>query len=589
MAAGFLEGFSSGLSNVMSQGGGGGQGGGMSEYQAARLGQQQQQLETSQATAQSTQALNAAKLQGVELDNEAAQKKADFEAGVMKAASVGGFTGAIDFAIKQGNYQYAHDRLQEQQDLNASIAKSNKLTAESSSAQIKAYNDKMKALGGLGAVFFKDVQSGLEPKAAYQRYLPNIKEIWPDAPNEYDEKTANYLKIAVSQQLQQNTNYSRFGAVGKALDGYNAAREAGDSPAMAYFGGQLAKQQMIMNPVTGEFINLVGDVKDNFRGSADDKANAVGLGAGSSIAPIPGAVFKAQPMNNVMSTAYSEYDKNNKVQPQERVMSNLRAKTGWETVIQPDGSVSQREIEGSPDSQKPKMQSMEASRFQLLQQGQLAYNKMLGMLYENIPGTNTLDQSNVNWKNLMTATPDSTPLIGQYLGEQGVPHTTGRQLRNLFNGALTGILYGTSGATIAESEKPFLNGVFMPNAMDDDETIKQKMHLMHELLVGTVEAIKYGINGQPLKDKDGKNILDHQKFMEIAQYIANGGEALDLTRGKGMDMEKAKANKAKQLSYDPQQVQKYMSAQNNGQGRDLTEDEAKKFIDGARAKGIQLQ
>lgn len=581
-----LSGFAQGLSQGMS---GGGSNAGMNQYQANTLAQRQPLVEAQTQAAQSTTDYNQSKQEGQELKNQKESEDQAFEQQAIVAASKGGFQAAIDFAQKTGHFEWANKRLKEQQELNNSVASGMKLTADADDSQIKAYNDRLKAVGGLGAVFLKETQTGRDPKQVYQEFLPTLKQVWPDAPKEYDDKVGNYFKIAVGQQMVENANYSRSSTVGKKIQELNAARKAGDTEAVKYLTASLQKDMMFVNSQTGDVINLLGQsTPDEHQGSVDSKMAAVGLAANSQIPPVPGAVVQGQPLNNMMDSQYKEYDKNNKIAPEQRTIKNMKSTQGYDTIIRSDGTHEQVAIIGG-SADKPRESASESIRVGAIQAGQKSFNDYADMIID--PNTKALKP---NVTNILTGQLAQASYIGQgggNLSNQIINQFVSpeaRQIKTAQDNIIEGILRGQSGATINATERPRFEQELLPQPGDDEKTIKIKLTMTHEILTGALKIMKIGSDGKPLTDKNGYAIVDFNTIQKAREYSQNGGDVLDYTRGNGPDPEKARQNQQKELSYDPKQLQFFMSGKNNGQGRDLTEAEAKQFIDGARAAGVKL-
>lgn len=591
--SGFMSGFLQGVANTPSSGGGllsgiMGNKPQMTPYQQARIDLQQQSTDAQVASAQSTQNLNEARLVEQNAKNEQLQKMQQFQNDLIQAGAIGGFSAAVQYAQKTGHFEEANNMLKSQQDLNQSVAKGMKLEAQADDAQTTAYNNRLKAVGGLGAVFFKEVQAGANPEQTYQKYYPTLKEVWPDAPKEYTQEAQDKLQIAVGQQLIQNVNNQRQSNAELIMKAYQSARAAGDKEAEAFYQGQLQKLSIYTNPATGETINLMGSVPDTFMGSVDAKANTVGLGAGSQIPPIPGAVFQGQPMNSVVANQYAQYDKDNKISPQERVVKNMKAQTGYDQVFKPDGTHELRPVVGGPADKVTN--ATEAARINNIQVGQLNYNKFHDILFDkdgNIkPGTQGILGA-VNQAALAEAT------VGTWQGAV-INSTIGNQaqlLRTYGNTMIEGILRANSGATINKEELPRLQDMLLPKPGDSEETIKAKMMITHEILNGTLNILQFGLRGGLVKNKGGYGVPDYNMIQKAIDYGSHGGDILDITQGNGADPEKARQNQLKELSYNPQQVELLMSGKINGQGRDLTKQEVKQMIDKAnqmRAMGKKV-
>lgn len=577
--AGLLSGVAAGLQQGLSSSG---SGTGMDAYQAASLEQKQPLVEAQTAQAQTGTQVNQAKLTGQNIKNANAKDDRDFNQQAMLAASKGGLQAAIDLANKTGHFEWAAARQKEQIDLNTSLAGQDKLTADASDAQVKAFSDKQKALGGLGALFFKDVQSGQDPETLYQKYLPTFKQVWKDAPDHYDEKTGNMLQIAVGQSMQENTNYSRATTVDKTLHAYRAALAAGDIQAAAIFKAQLEKSSMYTNPMTGEQINLLGpSVLDEHKGSVDSKMNAVGLAANSSIIPPVGAIVVKQPLNNHMDQMYSDYDMKNGITPQQRTIKDMKAVQGYDQVIMPDGEHRMQKIAGGP-ADKPTTTSSEAMRVAAIQVGQKAWNDYADMIID--PKTKTLKPGVAN---ILTGELAQASYIGtgNVITNQlinGFVSPEAHQLQVRQKNMIEGILRGQSGATINKDERPVFEQELLPQPGDDEKTIKIKLTMTHEILTGALKIMKVGKDGKPLTDANGYGQVDWNAIQKTREYAQNGGDVFDRTRGDGMNPEKARVNLNKQTSVDPKLVAMYQDPKMNGQGRVLSEDEARDVV-------IQLQ
>lgn len=574
--AGFMNGFAQGLNQTYQPGSG--NSGQMTQYQAARLQQQQATSDAQVSASQSATKLNNVKVETQEMKNKKLELDQEFDANVVKAASEGGFSAAIDFAQKSGRYEWAASRLKEQSELNNSLANGKKLEADATHAEIVAYNDKQKALGGLAGSFFTDIKSGQNPEQTYEKYKPVIKQIWKDAPDKYNESANSTLKIALTQSLQQNTNYSRMSNVGKLLAERHQAIQAGDKEAVNVYDGQLRKANMFVNQQTGEVYNLTGDAPDTHMGAVDSKANALGLGAGSSIPPVDGAAFHNQPMNNVMDNEYKQYDKDNGIQPQERTIKNLKSAPGYNSVVMPDGSNQQVSIIGGP-ADKPKIGPQPATLTSALQRGQKSVNSLFDILLDS--KGNVKPEAN---KIIMEGAVVNASLDQNFIIRAGVKYLASQQaqlFQTYASTAIEGIMRGFTGASIVETERPRLENELIPQPGDKSDTIKAKLMITHEISTGSLNIMRDGLKGG--LDKDGKETgatVDWNLLSKIKEYATHGGNVLDITKGNGADPEKARQAQLKELSYDPKMVQMIMSGKTNGQGKDFTEQEAKSIIDG---------
>ena len=580
---GFTNGFAQGLNQTYRPGAG--DSGQMTEYQAERLKQQQASTDAQTATAQSRISLNDTKMETEELKQKRLELDQEFEAGVVKSASEGGFSAAIDFAQKQGRYEWAASRLKEQSELNNSLAEGKKLEADASSAEIKAYNDRQKALGGLAGAFYTDIKSGKPAEQVYEQYKPVIKQIWKDAPEKFDDKTDSMLKIALSQSLQQNANYSRITQVGKLLKEREQAIKAGDTEGTGYYDAQLKKVSMFVNPQTGEVYNLMGNAPDTHIGSVDTKANALGLGAGSTIPPVNGAAFHNQPMNNMMDNTYKQYDKDNGIKPEARTIRNLKSAPGFNQIILPDGTNIQDSIEGSKaDTIKGNLS--DTVRLEALSAGQYAYNKMNDILFDSkgeikpeaLGLLGDIDQS------ALIGSSDN-PIVNRAINT--AVGDNAQLIRGYQEIMIEGITRGLTGAAKSLTETPELKRMLLAQPGDRGPVIKAKMIMTHEILNGSLNILKYGLKGGIKRNEEGVPELDLNIVNKALDYAKSGGDILDITKGNGADPEKARQSMLKELSYDPKLVKMIMSAQTNGQGRDYTEQEAKALIDNMPKKGQQ--
>lgn len=574
-----MNGFAQGLNQTYNQNGNNGQ---MTAYQAARLKQQQATSDAQVNASNASTNLNEAKLTGQEYKNQQLKADQEFNQGVVKAASAGGFAAAIDFAQKSGRYEWVADRLKEQSELNNSIATGAKLKADATDAEIKAYNDKQKALGGLAGSFYTDIKAGQNPVDTYEKYKPVIKQVWPDAPDKFDDKADSMLKIALSQSLQQNTNFSRMTQVGKLLHERAQAIKAGDTEGTAYYDGQLKKISMFVNQQTGEVYNLVGNAPDTHQGSVDTKAAAVGLAAGSQIPPVEGAVFHNQPMNNVMDNEYKQYDQNNGIQPQERTIRNLKSSPGYNNVIMPDGTNKQVSIEGGA-ADKPKIGPQPSTLTSALQRGQKSVNSLFDTLLDSKGNVKPEATRIINEGAIVNASLDQNFLIRG--GVKALTSGNAQLFQTYASTAIEGIMRGFTGATINESERPRLENELIPQPGDKPDTIKAKLMITHEILTGSLNIMSHGLKGGLAKGgKEEGATVDWNLLNKVKEYATHGGNVLDITKGNGADPEKARLNQLKELSYDPKMVQMIMNGQTNGQGRDYTEQEAKTIIDGMPKK-----
>lgn len=584
-ASGLAQGFAQGFRPRGSQGG-------VTEYQQARLAQQQEQLNSTLATQQTQQDLNSARLTEQTLENQQAKAEQQFQNNVMQKASEGGFNAAIDYGLKSGHYEWANARLKEQQDLNNSIARGMKISADADSSQIHAYNERLKALGGVSAVFYKDVNGGANPAETYKKYQPIIQQLWPDAPKEYTPQVDSIMKVAISQSLTQNAAYTRMTTTGKLLSERAAAMQAGDGESVRYYDAALSKQAMVTNPQTGEWLNLLGEGPDDHMGSVDAKANAVGLAAGSapsSMIPSSAAIFHQQPMNNVMDKRYKDYSRENGITSQDRTLRNMKASPGYNMVIHPDGS---NEMVAIPKvGGKAINNESESVRIAFLQRAQKTFNDYSDLMVDastgdvrpealGLLGTISLSQLSGGSSNSIvnTAINHMLPTKAQLLANYG-------------RVMVEGIMRGLTGAAMNMTERPFLEQELLPQSGDKAETLLVKRDLVHEILNGSLDIIKYGVDGKPVTNGNGELELDRNMITKLKEYATHGGSVLDVTKGDGADPEKARLTMLKKLSYDPKQVQLLMHKENNGQGVDFTEEQAKNFIDGAnkaRAAGKKV-
>lgn len=577
--AGFMNGFAQGLNQTYQSGGNDGS---MSEYQAKRLEQQQASTDAQVGAANASKDYSIARTEGQDLKNKQLQLDQEFNNGVTKAASVGGFSAAIDFANKQGRYEWSAERLKEQQELNSSLAQGKKLDADATKADLEVYNTRQKALGGLAGAFYTDINNGKKPEQAYNEYLPTLKQIWPGAPDKFDGKTDSMLKIALSQSLQQNANFSRMSNVGKLLQERAAAVKAGDPEVVKFYDGQLQKASMFVNQQTGEVYNLMGTAPDTNTGSVDTKANAMGLGAGSVIPPVQGAAFHIQPMNNVMDNKYKAYDRDNGIPAEVRTIKNMKMQPGYNNIILPDGTNMQESIVGGKED-TVKGSASETVRFEALQAGQTAFNKISDILLDS------KGEVKPEALGLLGDISQSTMIgsTGNALADYAINAVTSNNaqlLRARQDVMIEGITRGLTGASKNLSETPELKRMLLPQPGDGTDTIKAKLEMTHEILNGSLNILKYGLKGALIRDENGAAKVDLDLVNKALEYVRNGGDILDITKGSGANPEKARLAQLKKLSYDPALVKKVMSAQTNGQGKDFTEAEAKGIIDGMNMK-----
>ncbi len=577
--SGFLGGLASGLSQGLGQADSINAGRAAAQDRQQRLAMDQERLDMAKQQSASTMELNTAKLKGQDLKNQKLNSDMQFNTGVMKAAATGGYAAALDYAQHTGHYDWANARMKEQQDLNNSIATGMKLKSDASTAELGEYNNRIKAVGALGGSLFQDPQFQTDPEGTYKRYLPIIKQVWPDAPKQFDDKTENYLKIAVGQSIQQNTNYTRQSAGGRIIAELHHAREAGDTEAVSFYTGQLKKMSYYTNSMTGEVINTMGDAPDTHQGSVDTKLGSVGLAAGSRIPPVPGVFVVKQPLNNMMDAQYKDYDKNNGIAPKDRIIRNMKAAQGFNTIIRPDGTNEMVPIVGGP-SDKPRASASESIRVSAIQAGQKAFNDYADMIID--PATKQLKAgvANILTGELAQASyigKSTSGLVNQITNTFVSPQA--RALQAAQSNIIEGVLRGQSGATININERPKFEQELLPQPGDDEKTIKFKLNITHEILTGALDIMKMGPGGQPIKTKDGDGIVDWQTIAKAKDYSLHGGDLFDITRGDGVNPEKARQQQLKDLSYDPKQIEFYKSAQNNGQGRDLAEDEVRALLD----------
>jgi hypothetical protein len=479
-----------------------------------------------------------------------------YQAGVLQAGAAGGFSGALQYNQKTGHFKEAADMQQQQLALNQSLAKTNQMNADSSVAQINAFQTQVKALGGLGAMYFKDVQSGQDPAMAYQRYLPTLKQVWPDAPDKYSPQAENYLQIAVGQSLQQNANAGRYGQVGQLLSGYKQAMAAGDHEGAQVFAGQIMKAGLIQNPQTGEWINVNGIAPDTFQGDTDAKANAVGLGAGSTIPPIPGVLIQGQPLNNGMAQQYAAFDAKNNISPQSRLIASFKAPSGTETMVNPDGSTSFVNA-----SYKAGSTPQDAAKIAGLQDAQSAFNK----LSQVVLGTSTDAKGNTT--QVVKQGTRQLLIEANPLGfDQPIPGTQGTYVASLNAAVVSGILKSISPRAAANPEQiEMAQREFLPQPGDTDQTIQAKMAMTHELLNGSLNIVKNGPNGPQ---------VNWNQVDKLKDYATHGGDILDVTKGSGMNPEQARQNQLQQLQFSPQEIAYYQDPKTNGQGRPLSQQDA---------------
>lgn len=580
-----MNAFAQGLNTTINSGGG--SNGAMNEYQQARIKQQQDTTDASVQASQASTDYSKSRTLGQDLKNQQLEEEQKYNAGEMQAAATGGVAAAIDFANKSGKFDRAVQIQLQQNSLNKSLAEGTKATAQSEEEQLNLYATRQKALGGLGALFFKDSQSNANPNKIYQeKYYPAIKQILPNAPKEYGAEAENMLKIAVGQSLQQNSNYSRDTAAAKTLSAYRAARDAGDTSGANFFLGQLQKMSMVVNQQTGEVYNFLGSAPDTNPGSVDTKANANGLGAGSTNAPHPDAVFVQQPMNNTMDTRYQQYDKDNGISPQDRVIKNMKNAQGYNMITKPDGTVEMQKIVGGP-ADKPITSPQLATLTSALQRGQKNVNLLFDMLVDS-KGELKPEANSIVWQGQALNAAQGSPWAIR-TAATAVASQKSQLFQTYAASAIEGIMRGFTGATINESERPRLESELIPQAGDKPETIKAKLEVTHEILNGSLNIMKYGLEkGTAKTTADGtlqQRQVDYKLLHSAVDYASRGGDILDITKGNGADPEKARLNQLKELSYNPQQVQMLMSGQYNGQGKDLSKQDAQALIDAANKAG----
>ncbi len=551
----FSEGFAGGLQTAI-----------RNKNVNAELEIQRQAQARQDQLAQSQLQLNDQALKQQTMRTQQMEDDQNFQHGVVLAASKGGLPLAMEYATKQGRYDWVQDTQAKQLSLNRAVADNITATAQGQIATVAAVTAKTKALAGIASVVAANQQAGVPIEQAYAQALPSIKEIWPQAPDKYTPEADSYLKIALAQHLPQSANYGAYGKIGQNISGYQEAQKNGDVEAANYFKANLAKMNSLIDPMTGSVMSFSGpDAPQSFPGTPDTKAAAAGLGAGSRGTPT-GVTFQGQAMNNFADKAYQEYDQQNGIKPEDRKIRNLKPASGYETVVHPDGTVEQQAIEGGPASKL--VEAPERSgKVMAIAFAQRSHNKLQDILIK----------------------PDGTiNRAALALADFSIPGGKGTMVNALNSQVMEGYSRSLTGASITDSDMAAFQRQIQPSIYDSDETIKQKLLAQHEVLNGNLDIIKRGRNAEVLKDEKGNAQLDWDKIDMVVKAGANGGSVLDVTRGDGFNPEKMRQNKLKQLSYSPEKIKYYMSAQYNGQGRDLTPEEAKQLID-AYAQANQPQ
>lgn len=555
----FAEGFATGFMNTQQA---------KQQRQNAAAASQQQELTNDrlERVAQATIGTNVARQQKLELETQNLQRDQDFENGVIIAAEKGGLPAVIDFATKTGRYDYVLDIQNKQAQLNKSIAQATLVGAQGEKATTEAVTMRTKALAGVSQVLYKNIEKGMDPESAYNQALPSIKELWPNAPEKWSKEADDYMKIGLAQHLPQATKYAAYGAIGQSIAGYEAAQSAGDDEAANFFRADIQKKGSIIDPLTGNVMSFIGaGVPESHQGSVDAKASAAGLAAGSTTPPT-GVAFIGQPTNNGIAREYEKYDLEHGIQPQDRMIRNLKPGAGWETVQHPDGTTEQRPIPGGAASKLTKS-GAEAVKIAQLANSQKVFNSMYDMLVkQDASGNSMINRSILS----------SADVLGSGVT---IPFSKGSTFKNLMNNLLESYARSLSGAQIPEAEWATFRREVEPGFLDNDETVKNKMLILHEILTGSIDILVRGRDANVIKDTKGNGRLDWDKLDTILKASANGGSPLDVTRGDGFNPDTMRANKQKQLSYDPRQIEYYMDPAHNGQGRSLSQAEAKQLID----------
>jgi hypothetical protein len=123
----------------------------------------------------------------------------------------------------------------------------------------------------------------------------------------------------------------------------------------------------------------------------------------------------------------------------------------------------------------PNMSTEQGGRLAGLEQGlQLVQTLQQGLL--NPDGT-------VNRKNLANMTTD-IPLLGE-----GIPFTTGRNLRSNFRTSIDGIVRARTGAAMTIEELDATMSELMPSKFDDDDTVRNKLAKVKDFLAGAIDVI----------------------------------------------------------------------------------------------------
>lgn len=123
-------------------------------------------------------------------------------------------------------------------------------------------------------------------------------------------------------------------------------------------------------------------------------------------------------------------------------------------------------------------------------------------------------------KKMLTGPDGSIDLTTLMTANMNVPGTKGRQVRNLMKNAIEAQLRLESGAAVPDSEVERALDRFMPSALDDQETKKQKLDQLSTLLSGNLSLTGAKVATKPIQSS--MPIEDSRKLGEKTYVKING-------------------------------------------------------------------
>lgn len=472
-----------------------------------------------------------------QLDFSAQQTEQEFQQKFFEAAGTGGFEGGVQFLENNGRLKQAATLRQAQATLNKSLSGTKKDEAQLSGMQLENLQTRQVLVGNIASAFFKQVP---EDKRAerWKEIQPLMSKVWKDAPKAYNSTTELLLGIAIKQAMPQSAELKRLTTGQKLMNELQIAVENKDKATATQLTAELTKRRMIVNPVTGELVDLASGGDIRLAAELTHTTNLDSAQAAPKGVPI---IPRGTSVSTTMKKALELTDA-------ERKSGRFKVPGGFrkKDITNPSAG-----IEAIPGGKTDASTLNDAGKTQLLRVAQATIPELKSIYFK--------DDDSVNWLNIVNSINIGVPGVSS-LQIQGFPKSRGRTAASLMDQGIQAITRIETGAAMREEELEHTRRRFLPSPLDSEELVRMKLLLYEAFLQGTVNLL------------NPSGSFDDRRFDDGLNYLRAGGRLKDLIHGKLKNKKELKG--MQDLTASPQKTVEAIKAM---QG--IPDDKKKRAID----------